>query len=75
MLKISKFTFNPFSENTFVIHKDGKAVVIDPGMYEKQEEKLIITRIFVHNREIDALSASVTLFCVCENPITRGPNP
>lgn len=39
MLKIAKFTFNPLSENTFVFYKDGKAVVIDPGMYEKHEEE------------------------------------
>ena len=39
MLKIAKFTFNPLSENTFIFYKDGNAVVIDPGMYEKKEEE------------------------------------
>lgn len=39
MLKIAKFTFNPLSENTYVLHQNGKAVVIDPGMYQKQEQK------------------------------------
>ena len=39
MIKIARFTFNPLSENTYVLHKDGHAVVIDPGMYEKHEQK------------------------------------
>lgn len=52
MLKISKFTFNPFSENTFVLHKNGKAVVIDPGMYEKHEEQAFVKFLETENLEL-----------------------
>lgn len=41
MLKIEKFTFNPFSENTYVVYdpstKDG--IVVDPGMSTPIEQK------------------------------------
>jgi hydroxyacylglutathione hydrolase len=40
MLKIAKFTFNPLQENTYVLYRDGKAVVIDPGMYHKNEQEV-----------------------------------
>ncbi len=39
MLKIAKFTFNPLQENTYVLYNNGKAVVIDPGMYHKNEQE------------------------------------
>ena len=40
MLEVKKFTFNPFSENTFIIsNKSSKAVIIDPGCYYKAEQK------------------------------------
>jgi hydroxyacylglutathione hydrolase len=36
---ISSFTFNPFSENTYLLHDEtGECVVIDPGCYERQEQ-------------------------------------
>jgi len=35
MISLKKFTFNPFSENTYVIWDETKeAVVIDPGMVD-----------------------------------------
>ncbi|WP_215237901.1 MBL fold metallo-hydrolase [Dyadobacter helix] len=38
MLKIQTFTFNPFSENTYVLYDETKeAVIIDPGCYEQRE--------------------------------------
>ncbi len=40
MLSIQTFEFNPFSENTYVLHDEtGEAVVIDVGCYEREEEK------------------------------------
>lgn len=40
MTKIKKFTFNPFQENTYVIHDEtGECVIVDPGCYNGQEEK------------------------------------
>ena len=37
-MKIKKFTFNSFQENTYVIYDESKqCVIIDPGCYEKKE--------------------------------------
>ncbi|EPR67950.1 MBL fold metallo-hydrolase [Cyclobacterium qasimii] len=42
MLQIKSFTFNPFSENTYVLFDETKeAVIIDPGCYEKQEKGIL----------------------------------
>jgi len=38
MLFVESFTFNPFSENTYIVYNDrGGAVVIDPGMFSDFE--------------------------------------
>lgn len=39
MVIIKKFVFNPFQENTYVIHNHSEALVIDPGMYLAHERK------------------------------------
>lgn len=40
MIKIQSFTFNPFSENTYVLHDNTmEAIVIDPGCYDKHEQE------------------------------------
>lgn len=31
MLHIARFTFNPFQENTYVLHEGQEAIVVDPG--------------------------------------------
>lgn len=42
MIQIQSFTFNPFSENTYVLHDEtGDAVIIDPGCYDKAEYKTL----------------------------------
>ncbi len=38
-LTIQKFTFNPFQENTFVVHDGTHCVIIDPGCYHKMEQE------------------------------------
>ena len=41
MVTIKKFVFNPFSENTYVVFDENNtAVIIDPGMYNSEEEKI-----------------------------------
>lgn len=41
-MHIETFVFNPFYENTYIIYSDQKnAIIIDPGCYEKYEEKEI----------------------------------
>ena len=43
MIKVEKFTFNPFIENTFVIWEESshEAIVIDPGCCNADEEKVL----------------------------------
>lgn len=39
MLHLQAFTFNPFQENTYVLYNEAKeAWIIDPGMYNSQEQ-------------------------------------
>ena len=39
MIKIATFTFNPFSENTYILYDEsGEAVIVDPGNYEPDED-------------------------------------
>ena len=44
MLKIKKFIFNPFQENTYLVwdFESMEATVIDPGCYNENEESQII---------------------------------
>jgi hydroxyacylglutathione hydrolase len=40
MLQIKVFTFNPFYENTYILYDEtGKAVIVDPGCYEREERE------------------------------------
>ena len=42
MLQIKSFTFNPFSQNTYVIFNDEKeAYIIDPGNFTDEETKVL----------------------------------
>ena len=42
MLHVQRFTFNPFQENTYVLYDEThEAVIIDPGCYEKEEQKAL----------------------------------
>ena len=64
MLQIKSFTFNPFSENTYVLYDDtSEAIIIDPGCYEREEkaelfdfiktQKLIPTKLLNTHCHID----------------------
>lgn len=42
MLKINKFTFNPFGENTYVLSDDSnECVIVDPGCYSEEEKRTL----------------------------------
>jgi glyoxylase-like metal-dependent hydrolase (beta-lactamase superfamily II) len=43
MLRIAKFTFNPFQENTYVVHNGKEAILIDPGCWNAAEENELET--------------------------------
>ncbi|MCX8079920.1 MAG: MBL fold metallo-hydrolase [Bacteroidia bacterium] len=43
MIKLKNFVFGPFQENTYLLWNDsGEAAVVDPGMMNKEEEKLFL---------------------------------
>ncbi|MBK8500497.1 MAG: MBL fold metallo-hydrolase [Flavobacteriales bacterium] len=39
MLKVASFTFNPFQENTYVVHNGEQGILIDPGCWSTAEER------------------------------------
>ncbi|WP_200976806.1 MBL fold metallo-hydrolase [Echinicola sp. 20G] len=42
MLQVKSFTFNPFQENTYILYDHTKkAIIIDPGCYEKGEKETL----------------------------------
>ena len=49
MLNVHSFTFNPFSENTYLIVNDNKQCwIVDPGMYHPKETQQLIDYITKH---------------------------
>lgn len=56
MLKIKKFVFNPFSQNTFVISDElSNALIIDPGCYHLHEEKELVDFIQLNKLNVNAI--------------------
>ena len=50
MIKIEKFTFNTFQENTYIIYDDTKeCIIIDPGCYEEFEKNILESFIIKNN--------------------------
>jgi glyoxylase-like metal-dependent hydrolase (beta-lactamase superfamily II) len=46
---VTKFTFSPFEENTYVLYDETKAcVIIDPGCYDERERLRLVT--FIESR-------------------------
>ncbi len=40
MIQLKCFTFNPFSENTYIVYDEtGQALIIDPGNHQQQENE------------------------------------
>ncbi len=38
-MQVKIFTFNPFQENTYVLHKGGEGIIIDPGCSDRNEQR------------------------------------
>lgn len=54
MIQIQNFVFNPFMENTYVLHDETKeAIVIDPGCYEQAEKDELID--FIQSNELNVV--------------------
>jgi len=42
MLNVHHFTFNPFQENTYIVYdEERRCIIIDPGMYNAQDEMIL----------------------------------
>lgn len=54
-LQIEKFTFNPFQENTYVVHNGSSCVIIDPGCHTEVEENELFNFISTNNLTPKAL--------------------
>ena len=39
MLTVRSFTFNPFQENTYVVHNGSEGILVDPGCWKLHEEQ------------------------------------
>jgi len=51
MLTVQSFTFNPASENTYVIYNEkGNAIIIDPGCYFSEEQRTLQT--FIETKKL-----------------------
>jgi len=43
MISIKQFTFNPVRENTYILFDEtGECVIIDPGMYDAEEQNAVV---------------------------------
>ncbi|MBK6343453.1 MAG: MBL fold metallo-hydrolase [Flavobacteriales bacterium] len=49
MLKVESFSFNPFQENSYVIHDGERAILIDPGCCNTAEERELDDWLSVNN--------------------------
>lgn len=48
-MQVHSFTFNPFSENTYVLtNDDNEAIIIDPGMYYAEENAQLFEYLTKH---------------------------
>lgn len=51
MLTVGGYSFNPFSENTYVVHNDEKdCIIIDPGCYDHQEQHIL--EHYIHSNDL-----------------------
>ena len=56
MLNVKKFTFNPFSENTYVVTDQlYNSVIIDPGCYYKAEQNELDNYILKNNLKLKSI--------------------
>ncbi|WP_242916076.1 MBL fold metallo-hydrolase [Pontibacter liquoris] len=52
-MEVTSFTFNPFQENTYLLHDDtSECVVIDPGCYAPEERQQLKKYIADHNLKV-----------------------
>jgi hydroxyacylglutathione hydrolase len=55
-MKIQRFEFNPFQENTYVLYDQTRqCVIVDPGCYDEEEREELTSFISNNNLEVAAL--------------------
>lgn len=54
-ISIQKFTFNPFQENTYVLHDSKSCVIIDPGCYDREEQEVLVQFIDANQLKPEAI--------------------
>lgn len=54
-ITVEKFTFNPFQENTYVVHDGSVCVIIDPGCYFAEEGEQLVQFIDQNNLKPEAV--------------------
>lgn len=57
-LSVHKFTFNPFQENTFIVHDETDCVIIDPGCYTSEEQEDLVD--FIESRNLTPRAVLLT---------------
>ena len=55
MIRVHQLTYNPFAENTYLLEKNSKAIVIDPGMYNPEENVRFKKYVDQHGLSIEQL--------------------
>lgn len=56
MIYIETITFNPYQENTYILHDDNKnCIIVDPGMHDHYEEQQLKSFIEQNNLKPQAL--------------------
>ncbi|MEX0684696.1 MAG: MBL fold metallo-hydrolase [Balneolales bacterium] len=56
-MKLTSYTVNPFQENTYVMARDGKAILFDPGFFNSTEVNLLVQTL----KEWDATLIAIVL--------------
>jgi glyoxylase-like metal-dependent hydrolase (beta-lactamase superfamily II) len=55
---VEKMTFNPFQENTYVVHDGTSCVIIDPGCFKSSEEEYLVN--FIESNKLTLVAVLLT---------------
>ncbi len=55
---VEKMTFNPFQENTFVVHDGTSCVIIDPGCFNSAEEEHLVN--YIESNDLSLVAVLLT---------------
>ena len=57
-MKVKKFTFNTFQENTYVIESMNKCIIVDPGCSNKEEEEALSN--YIKDGQLEAVIPKIS---------------